>query len=102
MDTPIFSQTIEKQRKALIEGRLSSVELVTLYLARIDRFNTKLNAFAAVFAEEALQAATEADDARASGKSTGVLDGIPIGLKDIIEYEDHPTSWGSRALDGRQ
>ena len=102
VDTPIFSQTIEKQRKALIEGRLSSVELVTLYLARIDRFNTKLNAFAAVFAEEALQAATEADDARASGKSTGVLDGIPIGLKDIIEYEDHPTSWGSRALDGRQ
>ena len=45
VDTPIFSQTIEKQRKALIEGRLSSVELVTLYLARIDRFNTKLNAF---------------------------------------------------------
>ena len=102
METAIFSQTIEQQRKALIEGRLSSVKLVTLYLARIDRFNTKLNAFAAVFAEEALQAATEADDARASGKSTGVLDGIPIGLKDIIEYEDHPTSWGSRALDGRQ
>ena len=102
METAIFSQTIEQQRKALIEGRLSSVKLVTLYLARIDRFNTKLNAFAAVFAEEALQAATKADDARASGKSTGVLDGIPIGLKDIIEYDDHPTSWGSRALDGRQ
>ena len=102
MDTPIFSQTIEKQRKALVDGRLSSVELVAVYLARIDRYNSKLNAFAAVFAEEALQAATEVDDARASGKSTGVLDGIPIGLKDIIEYQDHPASWGSRALDGRQ
>ncbi|GIT48352.1 MAG: hypothetical protein Ct9H300mP14_02800 [Gammaproteobacteria bacterium] len=32
----------------------------------------------------------------------GLLNGIPIGLKDIIEYEDHPTSWGSLALDGRQ
>jgi len=100
--SPIFSQTIQTQRNAIVEGHLSSVDLVTLYLARIDRFNTKLNAFAAVFAEEALQAATEADDARASGNSTGVLDGIPIGLKDIIEYEDHPTSWGSRALNGRR
>ena len=102
MGSPIFSQTIQTQRNAIVEGHLSSVDLVTLYLARIDRFNTKLNAFAAVFAEEALQAATEADDARASGNSTGVLDGIPIGLKDIIEYEGHPTSWGSKALDGRQ
>ena len=102
MDTSICYQTIQKQRKALAEGRLSSVELVTLYLARIDQLNTKLNAFAAVFAEEALQAAKEADHARASGNATGLLNGIPIGLKDIIEYEDHPTSWGSHALEGRQ
>ena len=102
MDTSVFSRTIQEQRKALVEDRLSSVELVTLYLARIDRFNTKLNAFAAVFAEEALRAAAEADEARALGKSTGVLEGIPFGLKDIIEYQDHPASWGSRALEGRR
>ena len=102
MDSCIFSQTIQKQRKALIEGRVSSVELVTLYLARIDQLNTKLNAFAAVFAEEALQAAKEADDTRASCDTTGLMNGIPIGLKDIIEYEDHPTCWGSHALEGRQ
>ena len=102
MDAHIFFQTIQEQRKALVEGRLSSVELVALYLARIDRYNSKLNAFAAVFAEEALQAAKEADDARARGNSTGLLEGIPIGLKDIIEYQDHPASWGSRVLDGRQ
>ena len=102
MDTSICYQTIQKQRKALAEGRLSSVELVTLYLARIDQLNSKLNAFAAVFAEEALQAAKEADDTRASGDTTGLLNGIPIGLKDIIEYEDHPTCWGSHALEGRQ
>ena len=74
MDTSICYQTIQKQRKALAEGRLSSVELVTLYLARIDQLNTKLNAFAAVFAEEALQAAKEADHARASGNATGLLE----------------------------
>ena len=102
MDTSVFSRTIQEQRKALVEDRLSSVELVALYLARIDRFNTKLNAYAAVFAEEALRAAAEADEARALGKSTGVLEGIPFGLKDIIEYQDHPASWGSRALEGRR
>ena len=101
MDEHIFFQTIQEQRKSLVEGRLSSVELVELYLARIDRFNSKLNAFVAVFAEEALQAAKEADDARARGYATGLLHGIPIGLKDIIEYEDHPATWGSRALGNR-
>ncbi|GIS87791.1 MAG: hypothetical protein CM1200mP18_05010 [Gammaproteobacteria bacterium] len=30
------------------------------------------------------------------------MNGIPFGLKDIIEYEDHPTCWGSHALEGRQ
>ena len=101
MDEHIFFQTIQEQRKSLVEGRLSSVELVELYLARIDRYNPKLNAFVAVFAEEALQAAKEADDARARGYATGLLHGIPIGLKDIIEYEDHPATWGSRALGNR-
>ena len=101
MDEHIFFQTIQEQRKSLVEGRLSSVELVELYLARIDRYNSKLNAFVAVFAEEALQAAKEADDAMARGYATGLLHGIPIGLKDIIEYEDHPATWGSRALGNR-
>ena len=101
MDEHIFFQTIQEQRKSLVEGRLSSVELVELYLARIDRYNPKLNAFVAVFAEEALQAAKKADDARARGYATGLLHGIPIGLKDIIEYEDHPATWGSQALGNR-
>ena len=101
MDEHIFFQTIQEQRKSLVEGRLSSVELVELYLARIDRYNSKLNAFVAVFAEEALQAAKEADDAMARGYATGLLHGIPIGLKDIIEYEDHPATWGSQALGNR-
>ena len=101
MDEHTFFQTIQEQRKSLVEGRLSSVELVELYLARIDRYNSKLNAFVAVFSEEALQAAKEADDARARGYATGLLHGIPIGLKDIIEYEDHPATWGSRALGNR-
>ena len=102
MDEHTFFQTIQEQRTSLVEGQLSSVELVELYLARIDRYNSKLNAFVAVFAEEALQAAKEADDARARGYATGLLEGIPIGLKDIIEYEDHPATWGSRALGNRQ
>ena len=78
MDEHIFFQTIQEQRKSLVEGRLSSVELVELYLARIDRFNSKLNAFVAVFSEEALQAAKEADDAMARGYATGLLHGLSL------------------------
>ena len=74
MDEHTFFQTIQEQRTSLVEGQLSSVELVELYLARIDRYNSMLYAFVAVFAEEALQAAKEADDARARGYSNGLLE----------------------------
>ncbi|GIT48351.1 MAG: hypothetical protein Ct9H300mP14_02790 [Gammaproteobacteria bacterium] len=45
MDTSIFLRPYRNNENPFAEGRLSSVELVTLYLARIDQLNTKLNAF---------------------------------------------------------
>ncbi|MBI4381289.1 MAG: amidase [candidate division NC10 bacterium] len=78
--------------------QLSALELVEKHLERI-RQAEGLNAFIAVFEEQARHEAMAADRALASG-SAGVLAGIPIGIKDLMAMRGYTMTGGSRALDG--
>jgi Asp-tRNA(Asn)/Glu-tRNA(Gln) amidotransferase A subunit family amidase len=51
--------------------------------------------------EHALAQARAADDARLSGAPTGLLHGIPVGIKDILDTADMPTENGSVLHAGR-
>ncbi len=82
-------------------GELSSVELVTACLARIDATDGELHAWAYVDREGALARAEELDRIRKSGHATGLLHGVPVGLKDIIDTVDMPTERGSNIFSGR-
>ena len=68
--------------------RLSPVDLVDEYLARIERLEPRLHAFVSVNATRARLAAEGADKAIRAGHAVGPLHGIPIGSK---------TWWRSRA-----
>ncbi|MBP3950160.1 amidase family protein [Bacillus suaedae] len=82
---------------ALSEGRLTSVELVQLYLERIEQYDHQLNAIVAVN-PDALTVAAELDAKRGEAKR-GPLYGVPILLKDNIETSDQmPTTAGARVL----
>jgi Asp-tRNA(Asn)/Glu-tRNA(Gln) amidotransferase A subunit family amidase len=84
----------------LIETRqVTSMELTTMYLARLKRFNGQLNCVAALTEERAMAEAAAADKAIASGKYAGVLHGIPYGAKDIIAARGAPTRWGAPPLE---
>jgi amidase len=95
----------DPQEKSLAElaadlaaGRTSSVELVTLYEARIARLNPLLRAVIAVN-PDARAAAEAADADRAATKPLGKLAGLPILIKDNIEtLDDMATTAGSLAL----
>ena len=78
-------------------GTLSSVELVTACAARIEAREARSHAWAELRIEAALEAAQGLDRLRASGQCLGPLHGIPIGLKDLIEVEGWPTSFGSHS-----
>jgi aspartyl-tRNA(Asn)/glutamyl-tRNA(Gln) amidotransferase subunit A len=54
-------------------------------LARIEKYNPKLNAFITVMREQALAQARDLDAEQRAGKLRGPLHGIPIGLKDLID-----------------
>src|SRR3984893_11129795 len=77
--------------------RLSPVDLVDEYLARIERLEPKLQAFVSVNAARARLAAEAADKAIRSGHAVGPLHGIPIAIKDLVEIEGEVAMGGSAA-----
>jgi Asp-tRNA(Asn)/Glu-tRNA(Gln) amidotransferase A subunit family amidase len=94
--------TIPELQQAMETGRLTSVELVDFYLARIaayDDAGPKLNALILVN-PAARDEAAALDAERADSGPRGPLHGIPVVLKDNIGTADMPTTAGSLALKG--
>jgi aspartyl-tRNA(Asn)/glutamyl-tRNA(Gln) amidotransferase subunit A len=82
----------------LENGALTCGALLESYVERI-RETEALNLFLEVWAEEARARAAALDAARAEGNS-GRLDGMVLGIKDMIAYEGHEMTAGSRMLSG--
>src|SRR5262245_15939366 len=83
-------------------GEITSEELVTACLARIDALEAQVRAWAFLDRERALDQARTADAARQQGKGVGPLHGVPVGIKDIIDTADLPTENGSPIFRGRR
>jgi Asp-tRNA(Asn)/Glu-tRNA(Gln) amidotransferase A subunit family amidase len=75
----------------------TSVELTQMYLARLHKYNAKLNCVVTFLDEVALAQAKQADAEIAGGKYKGPLHGIPWGAKDIMAVKGYKTTWGSGA-----
>ncbi|MEO7726759.1 MAG: amidase [Burkholderiales bacterium] len=76
-------------------GALSASALVDCYLQRIRSHDEKLHAYVEVYAGQARAAADIADRAFKAGQARGLLYGIPIALKDLIEIDGKRTTGGS-------
>ncbi len=81
----------------LNSGTLKSEALVSAYLAKI-KTRSDLNAFITVDEAGALAAAKKADADRAAGKAVGLLQGIPIVVKDNILVKNIAGAGGTPAL----
>lgn len=93
-----FPSTISAAADALRDGSLTSVALTTELLARADRLDATLGTYVARFDDEALSSAARADADFAAGVDRGPLQGIPIGIKDIIAAREGPTTACSKVL----
>ncbi len=100
-DLPPNGFSASEARQKISEGWLTSVELTTACLDRLEETESQLNAWAFVDRESALAQAAQLDELRKSGKPTGPLHGIPVGLKDIIDVKDVPGERGSEIFKGR-
>jgi len=79
----------------LSDRKVSSVELVQAALERIETVNPGLNALPCVLSDRALQQARKIDDLRLAGEAVGVLQGLPIAVKDYNDVGGAPTTYGS-------
>lgn len=87
--------SIEHYHTRLKSGGTTCVQTVQHYLSAIEK-DKHLNCFPEVFAEEALQRASQLD----ATDQHGQLHGVVIGIKDNICFKDHRAAAASKILDG--
>ena len=101
---PIVNKTYESLssiQTGLASGSLTCEQLVAHYLTNIELKNPVLNAFVAVYDQEARLKAIEIDQRLRAG-TAGRLAGMVLGIKDVLCYENHGLQAGSKILDGFQ
>lgn len=84
--------TITSAAAALRAGTLTSVDLLRQVTEIADRLDGEIGTYVCRFDDTAMAAAVAADEAFAAGKDLGPLQGIPIGIKDIIATKEGPTT----------
>ncbi len=84
-----------KQLASLIrQKKVGCLELLDLYLERVERYNPKINAVIFMDREGARRRAKQADRALARGEIWGPLHGVPMTIKESFDVVGMPTTWG--------
>ncbi len=90
--------TITQALEQLKSGKISATELTKAHLERIEKLGDELNCYITKTPERALQDAAAADERYANGTAK-ILDGIPVGMKDLFATKDIRTTAASRMLE---
>ena len=98
MATEIIFKPVSELAALLDAKQLSAVELVQAFAARTSAVDGRVKAFNSRDEAGALRLARAADERRAQGQVRGPLDGIPIGMKDVIAVDGQPLTCSSKML----
>ena len=79
--------------------KASPVEAARAVLARIAKLNPKLNCFCLVDEKAALESAKASEARWRKGEPKGLLDGVPVSIKDLLLTKGWPTLRGSKTID---
>lgn len=82
--------------------QLSPVEVTRQVMRRIEERNPHLNAFCLVDPESALAAARKSEARYLRGEQAGLLDGVPVSIKDLLLTRGWPTLRGSKTVNPNQ
>jgi aspartyl-tRNA(Asn)/glutamyl-tRNA(Gln) amidotransferase subunit A len=92
----VLYESISELAKRIESKQLSPVELTESYLARSEKLGPKLNAYARLTPDLALEQAHAAEKEIHRGHYRGPLHGIPYAAKDLLAVKGIPTTWGAK------
>lgn len=98
MSAPLHELTLAEASAAVARRRLSPVEYLDALRARFDAVEPRLNTTVRPLWDEARDQAKKAERRIARSGPRSAIDGLPVGLKDIIDLAGHPTTCHSRHL----
>src|SRR5215813_11696742 len=91
-------QTAKQLAAAIRKKKIGGLELLDLYLKRVEAHNPALNAIIATDIDGARKRAKAADKAVKAGKKLGPLHGVPMTIKESFNVAGYATTWGIPAL----
>jgi amidase len=94
-DEALCDTSATKLARLLRARKLSAVEVMRAFIARIERVNPKVNAIVTFLPELALSAAKNVDRRKSRTSTAGPLAGLPIAYKDIVPTRGIRTTYGS-------
>jgi len=97
--TDLTKLSLADARKGLTDKSFTALELTEAYVGAIDAANPKLNAYVATTPDQAREMA-KVSDARIAKGEAGLLEGIPLGVKDLFATKGVHTQAASHILDG--
>ena len=84
--------SVYELRELLNAGHCSALEIATACLNRVEEREPTVNAFETYDRQSVIECANRID----ANDAGGVLKGIPIGVKDVIDVKGQPSTWGSK------
>jgi len=83
--------------REMLRGKvISPVELIEIFLERIEKINPAINAYVTLVPEIALEKARKAESAIMRGDEIGLLAGLPVSIKDVVPTAGIRTTYGSK------
>ena len=96
--TSLHYNSLSATCRRIKSGELTSVQVTEALLARIEALEGDLRAFAMVTADEALKTAEAQDGKRRSGAPLGLLHGVPVAVKDLLQTAGLATASGTQVM----
>jgi aspartyl-tRNA(Asn)/glutamyl-tRNA(Gln) amidotransferase subunit A len=98
-DLDLLDKTAVELLDELNKGEITSLDIAQVLISQVDKVDGKVHAFLHRDDESLIMQAKEADNRRSQGKSLGLLDGLPVALKDVISVKDQPLTAASKILE---
>ena len=95
----LCAKTAVELRNLIDEKKISAVELLDVHLEQIALTNPSLNAIVTLVPDHAQQMAAKIDHQIAKGENPGLLAGLPMAHKDLVQTKGIRTTFGSRLFE---